>query len=152
MPRAPVGCLLQALVFAALCAAVSPAAHSKESTASVRDAEQYIAAGDLKAAVIELKNAVLGSPEDPAIRIRLAQLYLQTEDFGSAEREARAAREFNGNEADYLPILGEALLRQRKFKDLLDQIEPGDRDPVLESKVRTAIGIAAAEMLYGETA
>src|ERR1700730_1052733 len=61
-----------------------------------------------------------------------------------AEREARAARERNGNEADFLPILADALLQQERFADLTDQIQPGDRTPVLESKVRTALGTAAA--------
>ena len=82
------------------------------------------------------------SPQDPAIRARLAKVYLQLDDFASAEREAQAAREFNGEEEDYLPILADALLRQKKFKKLLELIEPGDRNPVLESKVRTALGIA----------
>jgi hypothetical protein len=37
--------------------------------------------------------------------------------------------------------------RQKKFKDLIELIELGDRDPVLESKVRTAHGTAAAGLL-----
>src|SRR6266851_154682 len=153
MPQTPRGGRMPALVFAAaLCVIACPAADAKESAASVNDAEQYIAAGDLKAAVIELKNAVRGSPQDPAIRVRLAQVYLQLEDFRSAEREARAARELSGAESDYFPILADALLRQKKFKDILDLIEPGDRYPVLESKVRTALGIAAAGMRYDEKA
>jgi hypothetical protein len=42
------------------------------------------------------------------------------------------------------------LLRQKKFKDAIDLIEPGDRDPVLESKIRTVLGIAAAGTSYRE--
>ena len=38
------------------------------------------------------------------------------------------------------------MLRQDKFADLLDLIQPGDRNPVLESKIRTALGAAAAGM------
>jgi hypothetical protein len=56
----------------------------------------------------------------------------------------RAARERQGNEADYLPVLADALVRQQKFADLLELVQPGDRDPVLESKLRTALGTAAA--------
>lgn len=141
---------LPALVFAAALYMFIFPVDAKESSASVKDAEQYIAAGDLKAAVIELKNAVLGSPQDPAIRVRLADVYLRLEDFRSAEHEARAARELSGNEADYLPVLADSLLRQQKFKDIIDLIEPSDRAPVLESKVRTAIGSAAAGLGYGE--
>src|SRR5436189_4717273 len=82
---------------------ISAVANAKESSASIKDAEQYVAKGDLKAAEIELKNAVRQSPQDPILRARLAQLYLRLGDAAMAEREARAARERNGEEADYLP-------------------------------------------------
>src|SRR5262249_311710 len=95
----------------------------------------------------------------PLLRARLADVYLQLGETIAAEREARAARERNGNEADYLPVLAEALLRQQKFANLIDLVQPGNRDPVLESKVRTALGTAAAglgdhakaETLLGES-
>lgn len=132
------------LAAAAVSALACPVANAKDSSASIKDAEQYVAKGNLKAAEIELRNAVRESPQDPAIRARLAEIYLQLGEAASAEREARAARERNGNEADYLPILADALLRQDKFADLLDLIQPGDRDPALESKVRAALGTAAA--------
>jgi cellulose synthase operon protein C len=131
---------------AALLAITCLGANAKESSASIKDAEQYVAKGDLKAAEIELRNAVRQSPDNPVIRARLAQIYLDLGDATSAEREARAARERNGDEADYLPILSNALLRQGKFTDVLDLIEPGDRPPALESKLRTALGTAAAGM------
>ena len=118
----------------------------RNSSTSIKDAEQYVAKGDLKAAEIELRNAVRQSPDNPVIRARLAQIYLDLGDATSAEREARAAREHNGSEADYLPILSNSLLRQGKFTDVLDLIQPGDRTPALESKLRTALGTAAAGM------
>jgi putative PEP-CTERM system TPR-repeat lipoprotein len=127
-------------------------ANAKESSTSIKDAEQYAAKGDLKAAEIELRNAVRQSPDNPLIRARLAQIYLSLGDSISAEREARAARERNGDEADYLPILAEALLRQGKFSDVFDLIRPGDRAPTLESKVRSALGAAAAGLNNRETA
>src|SRR5215472_11747099 len=134
------------------------AAYAKDSPTSVKEVDQYIAQGDLKAAEITLRNAIRDAPQDPVLRARLAEVYLQEGDAQSAEREARAAREHNGNEADYLPVLADALLRQGKFADLIDSVQPGDRDPILESKVRTALGAAAvglqdqakAEALLGE--
>src|SRR5215472_12911454 len=131
---------------AALLAIACLGANAKESASSIKDAEQYIAKGDLKAAEIELRTAVRQSPDNPLIRARLAQVYLNLGDASSAEREARAARERNGDEADYLPILADALLRQGKFADVLDLIRPGERAPALESKLRTALGTAAAGM------
>src|SRR6201981_2736479 len=128
---------LSFVLAAAVFTAISATAGSKETSVSVKEAEQYIAKGDLKAAEIELKNAIRQSPQDPILRARLAHVYLQLGDAGLAEREARAARERNGDEADYLPILAEALLQQQKFGDIPDQIRPGDRPSALESKVRT---------------
>ena len=132
------------IIAGAFAAVVWTAAYAKDSPTSVKEAEQYIAKGDLKAAEIELRNAVRDAPQDPVLHARLAEVYLREGDPLSAEREARAARERNGNEADYLPVLADALLRQEKFADLIDLAQPGVRDPVLESKIRTALGLAAA--------
>jgi putative PEP-CTERM system TPR-repeat lipoprotein len=132
------------VVAGALAALAWSAAYAKDSPTSVKEAEQYIAKGDLKAAEIELRDGVRDAPRDPVLRARLAEVYLQEGDAQSAEREARAARERNGNEADYLPVLAGSLLRQEKFTDLVNLVQPGDRDPVLESKIRTALGVATA--------
>ena len=147
------------VVAGAVVALAWSAAYAKDSPTSVKEADQYIAQGDLKAAEITLRNAVRDAPQDPVLRARLAEVYLQEGDAFSAEREARAARERNGNEVDYLPVLADALLRQGKFANLIDLVQPGNRDPILESKVRTARGVAAAELhdqakaetLLGET-
>ena len=134
--------------YAIFAAAVAFLANSvvfaKDSTDSVKEAEQYLANGNLKAAEIELRNAIRETPQDPLLHARLASVYLQLGDAVSAEREARTARDRNGNEADYLPVLADAMLHQEKFADLIDLVKPGDRDPVLESKIRTALGTAAA--------
>jgi putative PEP-CTERM system TPR-repeat lipoprotein len=132
-----------AIVAAALIAA-APVAEAAQTPASVKTADQYIASGNPKAAIIELRNAVREMPDDAQLRVRLARLYLQTGDPVSAEREARAAREHNSAEADYLPVLAESLLRQGKFGELSDLVRPGNRPAVLESQVRWALGMAAA--------
>ena len=132
------------VVAGALAALACPAAYAKDSTAYIKEAEQYVAQGNLKAAELQLRNAIREAPQDPVLRARLAEVYLQLGETIAAEREARAARERNGNEADYLPVLADALLRQQKFANLIELVQPGNRDPVLESKVRTALGTAAA--------
>ena len=145
MPDAERRCPWRRMVVAgAIAALAGSAAYAKDSPTSVKEAEQYIEKGNLKAAEIELRNAIRDAPQDPALRARLAQVYLQEGDAQAAEREARAARERNGDEADYLPVLAGSLLRQEKFTDLVNLVQPGDRDPVLESKIRTALGVATA--------
>ena len=102
-------CRWRSVAFAvALCAVNHPAAAAKEFT-SVSEAEQHIAAEDPKAALITLKNAIRKSPQDPAIHVEIAKLYFRLGDSGSAEHEARAARDLNGDEADYLPVLLDAI-------------------------------------------
>src|SRR6516164_11529519 len=119
MPRAQRHRIWQPLAFAAAIFVLAClGANAKDSATSVKEAEQYVAKGDLRAAEIELRNAARQSPDNPVIRARLAQVYLGLGDAPSAEREARAARERNGDEADYLTILSDALLRQGKFADV----------------------------------
>src|SRR5262249_49418731 len=104
---------------AALLAVLDTTANAKDSAAYLRDAEQYLAKGNLKAAEIELRNAVQQTPEDPVIRARLAGVYFRLGNFAAAEQGAQAARQRGGNEADYLMIWAESLLRQHKFEDVL---------------------------------
>jgi len=132
------------VVTSAVVALAWPAAYGQDSAASVKKAEGYIAQGNLKAAEIELRNAIRDAPQDPVLHARLADVYLQLGDAVAAEREARAAHASNGDEVDFVPVLANALLAQGKFADLTTLVQPGHRDPVLEGKVRTALGTAAA--------
>src|SRR5690348_6629337 len=134
MPQDRRRCPWRRVIFAfAVAMFACPAAYTKDSTVSAKDAEQDVAKGNLKAAEIELRNAIRETPQDPVLHARLADVYLQLADPAAAEREARAALERKGDEADYIPVLADALLRQEKFTDLLDLVKPGDRAPALES-------------------
>src|SRR5438477_7346910 len=133
-PRQQSGRLCRSVAFTvALCVAPYPAAIAKDS-GSVQDVVQYPKDEDPKTEQITLMNAIRKSPQDPAIRVEIAKLYFQLGDVASAEREARAARDLEGGEADYLPVLLDAMLARKEFKEIYDEIEPGDRNPVLESK------------------
>ena len=144
MPRARRRLQWSCIAFAALAMFATAMGNAKDS--STENSGQYLPKGNPKAAEIELRNAVREAPQDPALRARLAQVYLELGDLVAAEREARAARDRNGDEADYLPVFADALLRQNKFAEVQALIEPGDRNPALESKVRLALGIAAAAL------
>ena len=139
-------------VVAAAFAVAAPAAAATGPTDYVRQARQYLEKGDQRSALIELRNAAQAAPEDPDIRVQLAKVYLSLGDPRSAEIEARAAQKRHAKEADYLPVLADAMLRQAKFADLLGQIQPGNRAPVLESKVRLAIGLAEAALHHDDQA
>src|SRR5207302_11267632 len=81
------------VVAGAVAALAWSAAYAKDRTGYVKEAERYIAQGDLKAAEIQLRNAIREAPQDPVLRARLAEVYLRLGNATSAEREARAARE-----------------------------------------------------------
>ncbi|MGE0294930.1 MAG: XrtA/PEP-CTERM system TPR-repeat protein PrsT [Hyphomonadaceae bacterium] len=121
-------------------------AWASDGQAHLDRAKTYVSKGDFSAAEIELRNAKHEAPNDANIRALLAQVYLRLSNLPNAEREARAARDLNAPEADYLMTLAEALLRQQKFADIPAEIKSGDRAPELESKVRIVLGLAANAM------
>lgn len=108
----------------------------------LKDAEQLIAAGNVSAAAAKLRDGLSQSPDDPRLHARLADVMANQGYFASAAEEALAARQHNGDEATYLPVLSKALLHEQKFTDILKLITPGNRAPSLESRVRLTRGLA----------
>ena len=118
---------------------------AKDAQSYVDSAQTYVQKGNLRAAEIELRNAVREAPKDAHIHALLAQVYLGLGEFRSAEREALSARDLNGDETDYLLTLADAMLRQDKWADILGQIKVANRPPEFESKVRLVLATAAAQ-------
>ena len=134
------------IVAVVLFASLGPTqAFAKDAQSYVDSAQTYVQKGNLKAAEIELRNAVREAPKDAHIHALLAQVYLSLGEFRSAEREARSARDLNGDETDYLLTLADAMLRQDKWADVPEQIKAANRPPEFESKVRLVLATAAAQ-------
>jgi hypothetical protein len=74
-------CWLSLALAVALWLVTCPGA-AAEKSALGKDAEQYLADGNPKAALITLKSAVGRSPQDPAIHAQLARVYLRLDDAG----------------------------------------------------------------------
>jgi cellulose synthase operon protein C len=119
---------------------------AKDAQSYVGTAQGYADKGNLKAAEIELRNAVREAPQDAHIHGLLAQVYLKLGEAASAEREARSARDLKGDETDYLLTLADAMMRQGKFADIPAQIKAGHRSPELESQVRMVLATTAARL------
>lgn len=114
-----------AVVSGALLLGGLSACNRDQSTASLlAEAKQYQQKGDQKAALIQLKNAVAKSPEDAEARVQLGNLYLETGDAVSAEKELRKAASLGLAPERNLPLLAQALLSQGKAKEVLDAIKP----------------------------
>ena len=97
--------------------------------AYVAKAEESIAAGDLRAGVIELKNAIQRNPQDPKARLLLARTYLALGDPASAEKEATRARELGAAAQDVLVPLAQAWNDQGAYERTLKELALDDAAP-----------------------
>ncbi len=86
------------------------------------EAQNYVQKGDRKAALIQLKNAVSQSPDNVEARLRLGNLYLETGDLPSAEKEFSKAASLGAPADKTLPQLARVLSAQGKYKEVLDQV------------------------------
>jgi putative PEP-CTERM system TPR-repeat lipoprotein len=97
------------------------------------EAGKYTARGEAKAAVIQLKNALQQAPSNGKARLMLGQLYLDTGDVQSADKELRRALELGIAPAEVQPLLGKALLQQGQYQKLLDEIPADEQQPQLQA-------------------
>jgi putative PEP-CTERM system TPR-repeat lipoprotein len=106
-------------------AGLSACGRSNESTEQLlTEAKQYQQKGDLKSAMIQLKNAVEKSPDNGEARMELGSLEFKMGDNASAEKEFRKARSAGIAADRVLPLLAKAMAEQGKFKEILDEVTP----------------------------
>jgi len=80
--------------------------------------------------MIQLKNAVAEDEKNPEARYELGKLYLEQLDLASAEKEFRRAREAGYAANAVNPMIARALLGQREFQRVLDELPaPADSNP-----------------------
>ena len=116
------------------------AALSGEALELVEEAQEFLAKGDVKAAIIQLKNAVRGEPDNPELRLELGKAYLVARQPVSAEKELRTAIR-NGIDPLLVQVpLAEALVSQRKFKEVLSDTSPDGLSDIDRSRLQTYQG------------
>jgi len=98
--------------------------------------------GDLKAAQIELRNAVRADPQSGEAHYWLGRVTFELGDPVASEREASAARERGFDPHQAVPLLAQALLAQNKFDELLTTLKPEGRDPALDAAILVSRGYA----------
>ena len=86
----------------------------------VAQAKESLDKGDLPAAQIYLKNALGKNPENSQARWLLGNLYLDTGNGASAEKELGKARELGVVDESVMPLLARALLQQEKYQEVLE--------------------------------
>lgn len=79
--------------------------------------------GDLKGAAIELKNALQQLPSNADARYRLGQIHFTSNDFESAEKELKKARELGIQDAELDPLYARTLLLIDQPQRLIDEVQ-----------------------------
>src|SRR3954463_8919877 len=108
--------------------------------------------GDLKSAQIDLRNAVRADPQNAEAHYWLGRVAYELGDPVASEREAIAARARGFDPHQTVPLLSQALLAQNKFQDVLDQLKPDGKDPVLDAAILVARGYAQVGLKRPEDA
>jgi putative PEP-CTERM system TPR-repeat lipoprotein len=98
-------------------------------------ARDALAKGDVRTAIVHLKNAVQDDPASAEARLLLGGAYVRVADYPSAEKELKLALDNGADSKDVLPLLGQTYLRQGKFDELLDRVLPADRGVQVESQI-----------------
>jgi putative PEP-CTERM system TPR-repeat lipoprotein len=102
----------------------------------LEEAKKYLAKGEAKAAVIELKNLLQQEPGNVEARLMIAEIYLKTGDGPGAAKAYEKAAELNAPKDQWIVSLGRAYLLQNDVKTLLEKINP---DADLPAPVRAQV-------------
>lgn|GEM_PF-7124821 len=86
---------------------------------SLQRAQNYEAAGNYRAAVIEIKTFLQQEPKNAKARWMLGQIYLHLENGVSAEKELTVAQSLGINDDSIVPSLAMAFVLQNKYDDVL---------------------------------
>jgi putative PEP-CTERM system TPR-repeat lipoprotein len=114
----------------------------------VADAKQFIQKGDTKAAVIQLKNALVKNPSDIEARLTLGTLYNDSGDPASAEKEIRKAVSLGAGPDKTMHALATALMTQGLLQKALDETAPaaaGNDAAILALRGDALLGLGQAE-------
>ncbi len=124
-------------------------AHAADYLANARLALQK---GDLRAAQVQLLNAVKADPQNAETRFLLARVEFDLGDPVAAEREVRNARERGYDPHKTLALLSQAMLAQSKFQEMLNEFKPTGKDKQLDSEILVSRGIAEAGLNHVDDA
>ena len=89
---------------------------------ALQSAHQLLAKGDMRAAAIQLRNAVRDNPSDAEAHALLAQTQLVLGDPVAAEKEIKAAAALGWNKASVASVLSQSYIAQNKWSDIISDI------------------------------
>jgi len=103
-------------------------ASSVSETELIGRANRNIAAGDLKAAVLDLKTVLQSAPNSPDVRFQLGKLYLELGNGASARKELEQARSLSSDDKA-LPLIARTMLMQGLYQDVTEMPSPAGLQP-----------------------
>ncbi|HWU54525.1 MAG TPA: tetratricopeptide repeat protein, partial [Rhizomicrobium sp.] len=106
----------------------------------VADAQKAIGSGNLRLALISLKNAITADPGNATARVLLGTVLYRMGDTGASERELRQARKDGAPPSQVLPPLFEVMLARNEGQLLLNQFP----DPAANTPAAAEILLARA--------
>lgn len=143
LARTLIGPALLAVLLLAAPAVLTPG--SAWAATFLERAQQYYEEGDLSAASVELKNALQRDPDNAEARALLGQLYLDTGNYESAEKELSRAWDL-GLETDSVQMhLARARLALGDFSGVLAGSDP---EPDLSSPAMQDLLVARGAALF----
>jgi putative PEP-CTERM system TPR-repeat lipoprotein len=131
------------LLVALALASIGGCDDGKTTDEYLASARTHRAAGEVSAAIIDLKNALQRDPKRSAARLLLAQLYLDLPDAVSAEAELQRARQDGAEKSALAQPLAQAELMLGKPELALKEAEPpADASPELKARLLAVAGEA----------
>jgi len=114
--------------------------------------------GDVRASLIDIKNAIKSNPSNIEARRFLGELYLFIGDGAGAEKELRHIKESGGVDATLMVSLLNALMLQGRYQEMLNLIddqevqldEVGKLEKVIAYKAEALLGVARYEEALAE--
>lgn len=116
------GSLRATLVGVVLLVLLAGCSDSRDPADALARGKELLRSGDVASAVIELKNAVQGAPDDADARETLGRAYLQVRDAPAALKELRRARSLGGQSDDLNQAIAKALIIAGEMDDAATEL------------------------------
>ena len=118
----------------------------------VAEGRKLLDQGNVKAAQIELRNAVKADDKNAEAHYFLGIVDFRLGDAGATEREARRALELGYDSDKATPLLAESYLAQSKFRELLAEFPAGKGAPDAAARILVARGLAQFNLKQSDAA
>ena len=124
----PMNRFVSALVALFVCLSVN-GAMAAAADDYVAEATEFVAKGETKAAIIQLKNALQDDPSHVTARLMLGSLYLRTGESAAAVKEFGRARDLGAAQEKWLPGYARALILDGRFDDVIETVQADESLP-----------------------